>query len=188
MSNALPSEPAAVSRETSDELVISYSVWRGERLPDPRTTRRSQVARRLQEIVEVEGPVTTDRAYKVFIRGAGSTRVTAPVEEALDTAVRLLRSEIETMEFSVVGGPVQTVLRLPNQPTVLVREIGPREIYEVPLDEIAALMVNALTTHRAIPGESIKRFVLDTHGLVRLTPRVNRFLETAWRLVEDSQL
>ena len=64
-----------------------------------------------------------------------------------------------------------------------VRELGPRELEEVPLDEIAELM-------RRLGGgpreAGLKRAVLDTYGLVRLTGRADEYLGLAHGLLEPA--
>jgi hypothetical protein len=64
-----------------------------------------------------------------------------------------------------------------------VRELGPRPLDEVPLDEIAELM-RRLKAARHIPDDqALKRAVLDTYGLVRLTARADEYLGVAIELL-----
>jgi len=63
-----------------------------------------------------------------------------------------------------------------------VRELGPRTLDEVPLDEVAELM-ERLT---AAGANDLKRAVLDTYGLVRLTGRADEYLELAIELASGS--
>ena len=55
------------------------------------------------------------------------------------------------------------------------RELGPRGLDEVPLDEVAELM-ERLTIAGA---DDLKRAVLDAYGLVRLTAKADEYLERA---------
>ena len=65
------------------------------------------------------------------------------------------------------------MIRLPDQPPVRVRELGPRTLDEVPLDEIAELV-------KLLPGApDMKRAILNTYGLVRLTSRADEYLQLA---------
>jgi hypothetical protein len=61
-----------------------------------------------------------------------------------------------------------------------VRELGPRTLDEVPLDEVAELMERLATAG----ADDIKRAVLDTYGLVRLTAKADEYLERALALAE----
>jgi hypothetical protein len=74
------------------------------------------------------------------------------------------------------------MVRLPDQPGVRVRELGPRSLDEVPLDEIAELM-ERLTVAGA---DDLKRAVLDAYGLVRMTAKAEDYLERALTLAEQA--
>ena len=187
-----------------------YTAWQGSGLPDPRTAPVSQIATRLLEIVTAEGPVTADRAYRLYIRGAGSSKVTqrarAPMAQALGRLT--LRGQVEVDELDNAG-EVQPVLRLTGTPAVVVRELGERSLYEVPLNEIAELAIHTRTElmgragagdqpahavagaiqqaalRRASP-ERVKRAVLDGYGLIRMTQAAEQYLDAALALHDDA--
>ena len=186
-----------------------YAVWQGGGLPDPRTAPVAQVVAHLLEIVGAEGPITADRAYRLYIRGAGSSKVTqrarAPMEQALGRLT--LRRQVEVDQLDNAG-EVQQVLRLAGTPPVVVRELGERSLYEVPLNEIAALMghkrqelvgragagsqpahavagvIQQAALRRASP-DRLKRAVLDAYGLIRMTQAAEQYLGAALALLED---
>ena len=186
-----------------------HTAWEGGGLADPRTAPVSQIAGQLLEIVVAEGPVTADRAYRLYIRGAGSSKVTqrarAPMEQAL--ARLMLRRQVEIEELDNAGES-QQVLRPTGTPAVVVRELGQRSLYEVPLNEIAELMVHKrgelvgrtgrdgrpahavadairqAALRRASP-ERIKRAVLDSYGLIRMTQAAEQYLSAALALLEE---
>ena len=187
-----------------------YPVWQGGGLPDPRTGPVSQVAAHLLEIVTAEGPVTADRAYRLYIRGSGSSKVTqrarAPMEQALGRLT--LRGQVEIDEFNNAGEP-QQVLRLSGRPAVVVRELGERSLYEVPLNEIAELMehkrrellgraggaqpahavanvIQQAALRRASP-ERLMRAVLDSYGLIRMTQAAEQYLSAALALLDEPE-
>ena len=186
-----------------------YTAWQGDGLPDPRTAPASQVATYLLEIVSAEGPVTADRAYRLYIRGAGSSKVTqrarAPMEQALGRLT--LRGLVDVDELDG-GGGVQQVLRLAGTSAVVVRELGERSLYEVPLNEIAELVghkrrellgrsgagdqpvhavagvIQQAALRRASP-ERLKRAVLDGYGLIRMTQAAEQYLDAALALLDE---
>ena len=185
-----------------------HVAWQGGGLPDPRTAPVAQIATHLLEIVTAEGPVTADRVYRLYIRGAGSSKVTqrarAPMEQALGRLT--LRRLVETEEFDN-GGETQQVLRLAGTPAVMVRELGERSLYEVPLNEIAELMahkrrelmgragageqpahavagvIQQAALRRASP-DRLKRAVLDAYGLIRMTQAADQYLDGALVLLD----
>ena len=187
-----------------------YAAWQGGGLPDPRTGPVSQVAAHLLEIVTAEGPVTADRAYRLYIRGSGSSKVTqrarAPMEQALGRLT--LRGQVEIDEFDNAGEP-QQVLRLSGTSAVAVRELGERSLYEVPLNEIAELMehkrrellgraggaqpahavanvIQQAALRRASP-ERLMRAVLDSYGLIRMTQAAEQYLSAALALLDEPE-
>ena len=188
-----------------------YVAWQGGGLPDPRTAPVSQVAAYLLEVVTAEGPVTADRAYRLYIRGSGSSKVTqrarAPMEQALGRLT--LRGQVEIDELDNAGEP-QQVLRLTGTPAVVVRELGERSLYEVPLNEIAELMaykrrdllgragsggqpahavadvIRQAALRRASP-ERLMRAVLDSYGLIRMTQAADQYLTAALALLDEPQ-
>ena len=171
-------------RDLSDLLV--YRIWQGDGLPDPREADRSDAAGHLLRIIEAEAPLTTDRAYKLFIKGAGFSRVTKQARRPLNSALFHLAGRITIDEFEnpQTNWP-QRVVRLPNTPAVVVRNLGDRDLYEVPLNEIAELMRRKRGQHERTPSEALMRHVLDTYGLVRLTARAETYLRAAIQLLED---
>ena len=186
-----------------------YTAWQGDGLPDPRTAPVSQVAAHLLDIVTAEGPVTADRAYRLYIRGAGSSKVTqrarAPMEQALGRLT--LRGQVEVDRLDNAG-EAQPVLRLAGTPAVAVRELGERSLYEVPLNEIAELarhkrrellgrsgaddlpahavadVIRQAAMRRASP-DRVKRAVLDTYGLIRMTQAADQYLDAALALLDE---
>ena len=188
-----------------------YAAWQGGGLPDPRAAPVSQITGHLLDIVSTEGPVTDDRAYRLYIKGAGSSKVTqrarAPMEQALGRLT--LRGQVVTDELDNAGSP-QQVLRLTHTPAVVVRELGERSLYEVPLNEIAELMghkrrellgraganehpahavadaIRQAALRRASP-ERLMRAVLDAYGLIRMTQAAEQYLGAALALLDGSE-
>ncbi len=188
-----------------------YTAWQGGGLPDPRTAPVSQIATYLLEIVSTEGPVTADRAYRIYIRGAGSSKVTQRAREPMQQALgRLtLRGQVEADEVDHAGSH-QQVLRLTGTPPVVVRELSERSLYEVPLNEIAELMghkrrdlvgrsgasdqpahavadvIRQAALRRASP-ERLMRAVLDSYGLIRMTQVAEQYLSAALALLDEPE-
>ena len=166
--------------------LLPYTEWEEDGLPHPSSTHPFGAVPGLRRIIETEGPVTTDRAYKVYIRGSGSTRVTKLVRSKLTQAVnRLLdQNQVHIDELAGPGGGAsQRVLRVPGSAPVVVREIGSRDLYEVPLNEVVALMERRIDMHPGASHEELMRYVLDTYGWKRLTDKARTYLTDAIRLM-----
>ena len=159
-----------------------YRAFEGEDLVDPRSAPRPRIMDAMMEIVAAEGPVLATRASAIYNRAAGGKKLTsvarAPLSNSLYHLAREGRLVMQTEEDLPWQG--DAVVRLPDTPEVVVRELGPRELIEVPLDEIAELMRRLQTAGH---GGDLKRAVLTTYGLVRMTARAEQYLTTAEELV-----
>ncbi len=203
----LPTSAVASMAAPAEDLgePVAYAAWSGAGLPDPRTARTADVAAHLFEIITAEGPILADRAFRLFIKGAGSVKVTQRAREPLELALGRLarRGDLKVDEIEL-GDSTQQVARRRDIPPVMVRKLGDRDLYEVPLNEIAALMgrnrrlltegpdpyyrpaVTGLIQARAprIGPDELKRSVLDTYGLIRMTQAADNYLDAALRLLD----
>jgi hypothetical protein len=149
-----------------------YREWQGESPGDPRSAPRPRIMEAMHDIVAAEGPVLAARAYAIYNRAAGGKKLTTVARAPLSNSIYHL-----AREGKVVVEGEQEVVRLPDSPSVVVRELGPRELIEVPLDEIAELM------RRLGPQADLKRAVLNTYGLMRMTARAEQYLAAAEALL-----
>ncbi|MEA2246552.1 MAG: hypothetical protein QOH46_1081 [Solirubrobacteraceae bacterium] len=177
-------EPAPAGGGGAGDVALApYSAWDAHTVPDPRTAGRGAIDPDLAEIVAAEGPVLASRAFGLYNRAAGGRKLTTIVRAPLSSAAYRLRMagriEIVTAEHTAQG---EDVLRPAGSPPVRVRELGPRTLDEVPLDEVAELM-HRLTTAGAT---DLKRAVLDAYGLVRLTAKADEYLERALDLAQET--
>jgi hypothetical protein len=154
-------------------------------VPDPRGAGRAVLMQAVLDIVAAEGPVLATRAFGLYNRAAGGKKLTTIARAPLSGAAYWLAMEGRLELVKEADAPWQRddVLRLPGQPRVRVRELGPRTLEEVPLDEVAELL-------RRLPAasdEERKRAVLSTYRLVRLTARADEYLELALGLVDPGR-
>ena len=155
-----------------------YTAWEpSDPAPDPRAAGRSVLMSALLEIVAAEGPILASRAFGLYNKASGGKKLTSIARAPLSGAAYWLAKERRLVLVPADEIPWQgeDVLRLPDTPAVRVRELGPRTLDEVPLDEIAELM-------RRLDVEdetALKRAVLETYGLRRLTAHADEYLATA---------
>lgn len=164
-----------------------YRAWEGAGPGDPRETPRPRLMDAIEAVVAVEGPILATRVYAVVNRAGGSRKLTnvarAPLSSALHWLARDRRVELTAPDE--VAGQGEEVVRAPDAPPVRVRELGPRELTEVPLTEIAELMRRLRAAHTATRPNELKRAVLDAYGLRRLTARADEYLGAAVDLLDD---
>ena len=70
-----------------------------------------------------------------------------------------------------------TRLRIADQPRVRMRTLGPRGFSEIPLSELAALVLELRCTDEFMGREEIARNILSLYGLQKLTALVQRRLD-----------
>ena len=181
-----PGRPRGAS-PAAPQPMLAYTEWEESGLPHPSSTHAFGAVPGLRKIIETEGPVTTDRAYKAYVRGSGSTRVTKLARTRLDMAVaRLLdQKQVQIDELVSGDGVTQKVLRAPGSSPVVVRELGSRDLYEVPLNEVVALMERRLERVPRASHEELMRYVLNTYGWKRLTDKARTYLTAALRLMYE---
>ena len=152
-----------------------YRAWEGESPGDPRSAPRPRIMEAMLEIVAAEGPMLASRAYAVYNRAAGGKKLTTVARAPLSNSIYHLAREGKLVLQREEEIPWQgdDVVRLPDTAPVVVRELGPRELIEIPLEEIAELM------RRLGDQPDLKRAVLNTYGLIRMTSRAEQYLTTA---------
>ena len=148
-------------------------------VPDPRTADQAQLVGLLAEVVEREGPVVAIRAYRLINRASGSRRLTGPARQALNRAcAAAVRTRVVTETNPLkYEGQAQLVLRRPGSRETLLRERGPRELDELPPDEIAAMLRILRAGSPELDPEALKRQALERLGWLRLAKNVSGFLD-----------
>jgi hypothetical protein len=185
-----PDAHAADAIEQRQEVVLDpYTAWDpGENvLGDPRTTPRPRIMEALEQIVAAEGPMTATRAYSLYNKASGGRKLTTAARAPLSSALYWLAREGKVALVREADVPWQgdDVARMPDHPEVRVRELGPRELIEVPLDEIAELMRRLRAAQGTGGDMELKRAVLTAYGLVRLTARADEYLGLALDLAGE---
>ena len=182
---ALPAAAPPVA--TGARVVLEpYTEWTpGGAVGDPRGTPRPRIMETMLEIVAAEGPLRASRAYSLYTKASGGKKVTTVARAPLSSAIYWLAQErkLTLVRKDEIPWQDDDVVRALDAPAVRVRELGPRTLEEVPLDEIAELM-KRLRESLGVTSESrLKRAVLDTYGLVRLTQRADEYLGLAYALL-----
>jgi dethiobiotin synthetase len=170
-------DPAAARRVSLEP----YSAWEAHPVGDPRATPRASIMETMLEIVGTEGPMTANRAYALYNRASGGRKLTTVARAPLSSSVYWLAQERKVVLVRKEEIPWQDddVVRMPDSPAVRVRELGPRSLEEVPLDEIAELVRRLRAARRIAGATESKRAVLDAYGLKRLTTRADEYLSLA---------
>jgi dethiobiotin synthetase len=185
---ALPAR-AVTAEEAAPRITLEpYEAWEAQPVGDPRSTPRASIMQTILEIVGTEGPMTASRAYALYNRASGGRKLTSVARAPLSSSVYWLAQERKVVLVRKDDIPWQDddIVRMPDSPAVRVRELGPRGLEEVPLDEIAELVRRLRSARGALGAAEAKRAVLDTYGLVRLTARADEYLGLALGLIDGT--
>ena len=185
-SGALAADEAPVA--TPRVTLEPYAAWDPHPVGDPRATPRASIMETMLEIVGAEGPMTASRAYALYNRASGGRKLTSVARAPLSSSIYWLAQERKVVLVRRDEIPWQDddVVRMPDSPAVRVRELGPRELIEVPLDEIAELLRRLRAAGAGHDATSLKRAVLNVYGLRRLTARADEYLGLALGLAGDA--
>ena len=104
------------------------------------------------------------------------------LNQSIELAVR--RGHIVSDNPLNEPGVKPRTFRLPSQPEVVVRELGPRTLSLVPPSELASHLAEFAGV-RELSDDVLYRAVLDVLGLKRLTDNVRLVLSDALKLVPE---
>ncbi|MEU8631949.1 AAA domain-containing protein [Amycolatopsis sp. NPDC048633] len=135
---------------------------------------RTELLDGLVRIVEAEGPVLGGRLQTAYVRASGAVRVTKLVASEVNKAIAQAVREGQLVEDNPLSerGIKPRTYRLPDQPEVRLRLLGPRSFDEVPPSELAALFDYVTERDGNLGEEALQRAVLELLGLKRLTDNV----------------
>jgi very-short-patch-repair endonuclease len=164
------------SQDSFDEVTWeAYCSWEQRLLPEPHTASVAEVMDGLVEIVGAEGPIVSRRAYALYNKAAGGSRLGRQtvkiMNRAIHKAIRL--GKVVQTERSPVGNHV---LQLPGRPAVKARSRGPRSLEETPQTEIAVVRDAIKARNPSWDEEQLVRRLAEFYGIVRKTPQVRKAL------------
>jgi very-short-patch-repair endonuclease len=171
-----------------DASLASYEEFTGT-VPAAQEATRQQLIDGLSAIVAVEGPVMGHRMHSAYVKASGGQRVGKQIAKALNSAITTAVRRGLLIEDNPLGEPgvKPRTYRLLNQPTVRVRNLGPRTLEQVPPLELASLLSSVAQRCGWDSEETLYRETLDTLGLKRLTTNVTGRLEAVRALARKGQ-
>ncbi len=154
-----------------------YVPWQPVALPAPGEADDEQLIDGLVAIVDAEGPVHAGRAFRLYLEASGGTRMTRTVQDSLSDALAAAveRGLMATVDDAHVGTADQTVFR-PGRGPVAIRELGPRQLYDVPRSELRAIVARLGLLD---DPEEARVALRDLLGFARLSKNVVTYLDEA---------
>lgn len=180
-----PRSDAPVARSARLRPYATYRGW----APPALGASRRQIELVLTDIVAAEGPVMGSRIQAAYVAASGGQRVGRAIAHELNTALNALERD----GVLVVENPLKRVgvqprtFRLPDQPLVIQRELGPRALADVPPRELAALLQDS-AADTGWETDALYREALRRLGLVRLTTGVQQTLSQVLPLAVGMQI
>jgi very-short-patch-repair endonuclease len=171
---------SAPASQPSTPALLPYQAWTPRQLPHPDTASQRDIVAGLLEIVAAEGPIHAHRAFRLYTQAAGGSRVGPEMRR---TFIRATRQAVFSGVLCQLDEPLpddEKTIYMPGQPSVLMRETGPRQLTDVPRSEVR-LLVTRHNLEFAAP-DLIKRAVLNIYGFVRLTARASQYLDECLNL------
>jgi very-short-patch-repair endonuclease len=183
-------EPVPITA-SSDDLVhlpivswhFPYIEWSSSGGEPGLEASTESLAQALASIIAVEGPMLGGRAMRLYLRAIGRARLGKQVERTLDEALTVAERE----GLVIADNPTRTrnrtqmTFRTPATSPVILRARGPRELYEIPHNELRESTARvAEETGRS--DEDLQRAVLQVYGLQRLEEKASSHLLRIERL------
>ena len=161
-----------------------YTLWPTRKTADPRAATQAQFVHGLTEILQYQAPMQALSLFQTYAKASGLMKIAAPVRRKFERAIILAEKSGDILvereadpEADSPDDSVGWILRLPEQEPVSLRDLGPRGFAEIPISELAALVLEIRSADEFAGREDIYRSVLDHYGLQKLTALVRRRLD-----------
>lgn len=163
---------------------VPYSEWTPRPVADARRASQAQYVDGFKDILEIEAPMQALNLFQTYAKAGGLMKIARPTRRLMERAILLAEKSgavvIEREDDSEAADEndsVSWIVRLPNQERVKVRTLGPRGFADIPMSELAAVVLEIRTSDELMGREEIYRSVLDFYGLQKLTALVRRRLD-----------
>jgi very-short-patch-repair endonuclease len=145
----------------------------------------SAITANVVRIVAVEGPVLGYRLQQAYVKASGGQKVGKGIARVLNQAITGAerRGEIVSDNPLNESGVRPKTFRLPSQPPVIPRELGPRSLNLVPPAELAHHLAELSAGEEVRTEEELFRAALDRLGLQKLTENAKAVLARASEIV-----
>jgi len=152
----------------------------GSPYPDPRVAKPWEVQEAMLQLIAEYGPLPCHYAYSLYIRRAGSKKVTKTVKDELDRVLKSLIVKGTVAAVDEYGNEelADRVVRMAGTPKVILRPRGDRNIEDIPPSEIAESIRRITADSRTLVSneDELFRRVLSSFDLKRLTEKTRRIL------------
>ncbi len=158
-----------------------YREFSGKAGPDPRDAQADQVVDGLCRIIETEGPVLVERAYRIYLHGCGLKKLGRQLKISLNRELRraLQQGRLVTEDEWGEGELVRHIVRPVAASPVVARRLGSRKFRDLPPSElqlVARLVRRDRQDELDRGSDEHLRAVITEFGLKRLVRNVRKTL------------
>ena len=164
--------------------LIPFNEWPSKTLADPRRASAAQFLYGFTDILTAQGPMQALHLFQTYAKAGGLMKISASLRKSIERVLLIHEKSgallIERENDSESDGPDDSrawIVRLPDQPRVIMRTLGSRGFAEIPLGEIAALVLELRAADEFLGKEELTREVLSHYGLQKLTALVGRRMD-----------
>ncbi len=164
---------------------VKFTAWPARKTADPRQAGDAQFLHGLTEIVGSEGPMQALSLFQTYAKAADLMKIAAPVRKRFERALlagekagQVMITRENDPEAKDIDDSVCWIVRLPDMPEVIVRDLGNRGFADIPMRELAAVVLEIRAADDLMGRDDIYRAVLAHYGLKKVTALVKRRLDT----------
>jgi len=174
-------QQALLFTSAADEFALAlprYAQWMPRPLPDPHAASLTELMEGLVEIISAEGPMICRRAYALYNRAAGNSRLGKQIVHVMNRAIyRAVKlGRLQQSDEKRRGGQINQIVRVAGTPEIRVRERGPRTLEEVPPLEIASVREMIVANKPLLDEEQLVRLLAGVYRIGRVTSQVRKLL------------
>ena len=168
----------------TEQTHTPFTPWPERSTAPPERATQAQFMQGMKEISYYEAPMHALVLFQTYAKASGLMKITAKMRRRFEYSLNkgvaageiLLEREADS-ELKDEDDSVGWILRLPEQEPVIVRDLGNRSFAEIPMSELAALVLEFRTEDEFIGRDGIFRATLEHYGLQKLTALVRRRLD-----------
>ena len=165
-------------KEIKSNPYIHYS---GPKCSDPHFCNESEIRERLVDIIEQEGPMFVEVAYKSYLRSAGIQKLGRQIRKLLNKNLEWVLNSglVEKEQELEKEGFLGVVVRSSDSAKAVIRAKGPRELEDIPPSELKLVAQEMYGENFQRNNESYRR-ILSFYGISKLTTKSKEILESAF--------
>lgn len=163
----------------------AYTVWKTRPLPIPSRGRTWIIDTVLQEIAEVEGPVTSGRMMSLYGRAVAPNNLSqvphAPIRAAIERLVK--KGKLVRCDDFTSDKVEAWVLQRAGGPCACVRQRGPRDLKEIPAIEVREALMSSggpAARRRGLDRERAFELIVSFYEAERELEKIGLLLTNQW--------